>query len=572
VQSNEVEYRVTMQTDAISSQPVRVATPVAKLSVPNPLHVGKKNFDYHLELIMRNEASEELNDSVLKESADDSPSEEPESTALTENETKLAEGLAAGQHVDLDIAAADRHGLPAEAQSFTISPDRTSEAGFVKVLNTKQDPDTFENNSASVTVEPENQETQPLEAINAEQARQLGKVAAETGIAPMYQRGFVMQDSLVGNVRQVQEDVPSELPNSGHTPKIVDMGNENSPVQLANIDPQQLVSKSGIPLEDIAPIATPIVSTSKEMQLLTAREVTPNTTGSLQKPDFPVESSRSQIVTQAGDAKTVAQVLSGRLDFAGIVPIPSPDTAANPLPRTVSTLAPKLNGEFLTEPDSSVPISDQRWGSNPSSLAVKSTSTPAVASEFVGKVVGGAVSQSIDPETKTFFLDEGRTDDIPVLSKESLTPNGPVRFSESVFSHPGTARAVASQVMDALSNAQSKKIEIALNPEELGRVRMVLSTTDAGISVSIVAERPETLDLMRRHIGQLTEEFRNLGYVDIGFDFSGNGTNSRFDEGSEGRQGFTEMEPDNGLANAQPGPETENSTRPPVLRGLDMRL
>ena len=568
MQSNEVECRVTMQTDAISSQPVRAATPVAKLSLNNSLHEEKKNFDYHLDLAMRNEASEEPNDSVLKESPDDSPGEESESTALTENETKLAKDLAADQHVDRDIAAADRHGLPAESQAFTMSPDRTSKAGFVKVLNAKQDPDTYENNSASVTVDPENQETQSLEAINAEQSRQHEEVAAETGIALMYQGGFVMQGSLVGNVRQLQEDVISERPNSGRAPKIYDKENANFPVQSANISHQQPVSKSGIPLQGgkisvpESPLvdtvsnapkissqfqaldakqldvvnATPVLSTPKEMQLLTAREVTPNTTGSLQNP------------------------------------IPSSDTAANPLPGTVSTLSPKLNGGFLTEPDSSVPISDQRWGSNPSSLAVKSISASAVASEFVGNVVGGAVSKSIDLETKTFFLDEGRTDDIPLLSRESLTPNGPVRFAESVFSHPATARAVASQMVDALSNAQSKKIEIALNPEELGRVRMVLSTTDAGISVSIVAERPETLDLMRRHIGQLTEEFRNLGYVDIRFDFSGDGTNSRFDESSEGRQGFTEMEPDNGSTNGQPGPETENSTRSPVLRGLDMRL
>ena len=35
------------------------------------------------------------------------------------------------------------------------------------------------------------------------------------------------------------------------------------------------------------------------------------------------------------------------------------------------------------------------------------------------------------------------------------------------------------------------------------------------------AERPETLDLMRRHIEQLETEFRQLGYDNIGFEFSG---------------------------------------------------
>ena len=38
--------------------------------------------------------------------------------------------------------------------------------------------------------------------------------------------------------------------------------------------------------------------------------------------------------------------------------------------------------------------------------------------------------------------------------------------------------------------------------------------------MSVTAERQETLDLMRRHIDQLAQEFKALGYGSINFDFN----------------------------------------------------
>ncbi|MFT7593959.1 MAG: hypothetical protein ACI8R4_001276 [Paracoccaceae bacterium] len=90
-----------------------------------------------------------------------------------------------------------------------------------------------------------------------------------------------------------------------------------------------------------------------------------------------------------------------------------------------------------------------------------------------------------------------------------------------------TARLIAAQMADGFPNQPGRPVEISLNPEELGRVRMVLSTTDTGVSVSITTDRPETLDLMRRHADQLSAELRRMGYQDIGFDFGG-GSAGRF--------------------------------------------
>ena len=61
-------------------------------------------------------------------------------------------------------------------------------------------------------------------------------------------------------------------------------------------------------------------------------------------------------------------------------------------------------------------------------------------------------------------------------------------------------------------------IEVALNPEELGRVSIVLNGREDGMHMTISAERPETLDMMRRHLSVLEAEFQNFGLGDLSFD------------------------------------------------------
>ncbi|MWD27062.1 hypothetical protein E0K89_006180 [Aquicoccus sp. SCR17] len=66
-------------------------------------------------------------------------------------------------------------------------------------------------------------------------------------------------------------------------------------------------------------------------------------------------------------------------------------------------------------------------------------------------------------------------------------------------------------------------MEIALDPPELGRVRMHLSTGEQALVLQISADRPETLEMMRRHIQDLGGAFRDLGYAEVEFSFGERG-------------------------------------------------
>ena len=75
------------------------------------------------------------------------------------------------------------------------------------------------------------------------------------------------------------------------------------------------------------------------------------------------------------------------------------------------------------------------------------------------------------------------------------------------------------KIADVVTRAPDGPVDLHLNPEELGKVRISMAMVEGGINVTILAERPDTLDLMRRHIDQLAQEFRQLGYGLINFSF-----------------------------------------------------
>lgn len=132
------------------------------------------------------------------------------------------------------------------------------------------------------------------------------------------------------------------------------------------------------------------------------------------------------------------------------------------------------------------------------------------------------------------------------------------------FQRSDSVRNAAAQAVEVFVRQPGKPVEISLNPQELGRVRMALTTSETGVIVVIQSERPETLDLMRRHIDQLAQEFQQLGYENTSFQF-GNG-DSGADRSAEDRADSTGIMSEETDSNPNPTPTRLVST------GLDLRL
>jgi hypothetical protein len=109
--------------------------------------------------------------------------------------------------------------------------------------------------------------------------------------------------------------------------------------------------------------------------------------------------------------------------------------------------------------------------------------------------------------------------------------------------------------------------EIRLAPDELGAVRLQVTLEGDVLRVAISAERPETLDLMRRHAPELAAEFRALGYGGAAFSF---------DRATDQRTGdATPPEPDRPDAEATPaatGPAGTPRAGSAIGTSLDIRI
>ena len=106
--------------------------------------------------------------------------------------------------------------------------------------------------------------------------------------------------------------------------------------------------------------------------------------------------------------------------------------------------------------------------------------------------------------------------------------------------------------------------EIALNPEELGRVRLTLTASEGALSLVVLTDRPETQELLRRHIDVLAQEFRALGYESVSFSFNAEGQSEDGDRSAGSDKDVDHV--------AIQNTEINDTAGPMPTTGLDLRL
>lgn len=126
--------------------------------------------------------------------------------------------------------------------------------------------------------------------------------------------------------------------------------------------------------------------------------------------------------------------------------------------------------------------------------------------------------------------------DIPAVVDEAALPEAERLASDGLSSgsrveQPGqtnlrnsvTAPPFVRQIAVNILDIGEGQTEIQLKPEELGRLRLsITSHNETSVTVMMAAERSETTDLLRRHVADLERDLMALGYTSIEFDF-GNG-------------------------------------------------
>lgn len=100
---------------------------------------------------------------------------------------------------------------------------------------------------------------------------------------------------------------------------------------------------------------------------------------------------------------------------------------------------------------------------------------------------------------------------------DPVQPTGDLRGGQGrtalpmVAGNPSPA-SLANTILGAAVSPIADGIEVALSPAELGHLRIELSQVGDGLRIVLSAERPETLDLLRRHADQLMAEVLDAGF------------------------------------------------------------
>jgi len=162
---------------------------------------------------------------------------------------------------------------------------------------------------------------------------------------------------------------------------------------------------------------------------------------------------------------------------------------------------------------------------------------------------------------------------LPTVTEQQISTITPFSPALAEPARPRTdqrrlAAHIGAQLLQAAST-NGPNTELQLNPVELGRVRLSLQAMDSTITVAIIADRPETADLMRRHVDTLAQEFRSLGYQDVNVSVgqrqagTGQGATAEPQQGESGQgiEPATELSPS---PTNRPGLSTSGS--------LDLRL
>jgi len=150
---------------------------------------------------------------------------------------------------------------------------------------------------------------------------------------------------------------------------------------------------------------------------------------------------------------------------------------------------------------------------------LKSVSSPVDAA--VAK--GPDTTTQLPTDAKNINADIVMTDPGSVpsgLGQMNTSTPSPISTPNILQQNIQLARSVGIQIRHSINDSKNGPIEITLDPVELGKVRLTLHATDGGMNVQIVADRVETVDLMRRNSAVIQQEFDDLGFREFNFSFS----------------------------------------------------
>jgi hypothetical protein len=276
----------------------------------------------------------------------------------------------------------------------------------------------------------------------------------------------------------------------------------------------------------------------------------------------------AQPVTAIGTAVPISPDAENPPAQGAIVPqgrAPAPpavsEHAPTPTPRPAPTLDPPTAGERAAP------------GDEPAAPGVGAAGTAAARRAAPRAVDPGATAPEARPGMAVPVVRPAPREDLMLAAVQAgdwrLTAepavHRPPAHAPQPFA-PVAPQALADQITLAIGRANDRSVEIRLDPPELGRLQIQLNPTEAGLQVLVLAERPETHDLLRRHAELLARDLGGAGFRDVQLDFAAGGQAAPGGRDEARFAASAEAVPSAPVAPDAPPPRRD------IAGGLDIRL
>ena len=266
------------------------------------------------------------------------------------------------------------------------------------------------------------------------------------------------------------------------------------------------------PGNDMAPTGTPTPSSGAEMAR--AKPVSPSVAQAVLEGRLPQSTELTVGRTQSASAGLSDIAASDVPPRSAALPLADKITATAVYPPAAPKPPPDAapNNEGSGRRADTIRLRDADATQSPAPQVTAQAQQPAVT------ITQAAAGPRRDAAETNLNITEGELilSSAPADRRMTVTS---AQVSAPASAASEAARNAATQIAAAITSNDGKTTEILLNPEELGRVRLSMAVDDNAIVLNVSAERSETQDLLRRHMDQLAQEFRDLGYASISFTF-----------------------------------------------------
>ena len=237
-----------------------------------------------------------------------------------------------------------------------------------------------------------------------------------------------------------------------------------------------------------------------------------------------------------------------------------PPRSERPQPQPVGAVLSDANAPTRGEAQLTGPY---RWAPSPPVSAPKAPKL--TVAPFGGADADGSHFERVKKEMRGTNIQNAEGSLTTVAATSSFATQSERRFG-GARAMTEVARNTVQQIAAKVLDLGRGRFELSLSPSELGKVDMWLQDSENRLTLTVNAERPETMELIRRHIFLLEQELRQMGLGNLSLQLGTGG--APWSQDGQSRERLTEAE---GIA-APSEPALPLAGKPVARDHLDLRL